>query len=158
MSNHISVNNGAIETFEIETPPDIFFPGAVMMARKLYIAAAAGLVSLAASALGSPPDAKAAGDSVSQSLKPIVVNTWAFTEATATAWRAVSGGASALDAVEVRLNHATLFMCQLSLYGIFLNLRFVCRQDVPNVKTFNAMAPSGSEEAPTNQARQLWTQ
>ena len=112
MSNHISVNNGAIETFEIETPPDIFFPGAVMTARKLYIAAAAGLVSLAASALGLSPDAKAADDSVSQNLKPIVVNTWAFTEATATAWRAVSGGASALDAVEVRGKHATLFMCQ----------------------------------------------
>ena len=83
-----------------------------MTARKLYIAAAAGIVSLAASALGVSPDAKAEGDSVSQNLKPIVVNTWAFTEATATAWRAVSGGASALDAVEVRGNHATLFMCQ----------------------------------------------
>ena len=150
MSNHTSVNNGAIETFEIETPPDKFFPGAVMTTRKLYIAAAAGLVSLAASALGVSPDAKAEGDSVSQSLKPIVVNTWAFTEATATAWRAVSGGASALDAVEVRRNHATA--------STTFSSNFVCRQDVPNVKTFNATAPLGSEGAQTNPARRLWTQ
>ena len=84
------------------------------MTRRLYIAAAAGLVSLAASALGVSPDAKAEGASISQSLKPIVVNTWAFTEATSTAWRAVSGGASALDAVEVRGNNATSFMWQYS--------------------------------------------
>ena len=80
------------------------------MTRKLYVAAAAGLFSLASSALGIYPNAKAAGDSVSQSLKPIVVNTWAFKEATATAWKAVSGGASALDAVEVCvLNHQTTY-------------------------------------------------
>ena len=75
------------------------------MTRKLYIAAAAGLFSLAASALGVSPNAKPAADAVTQNLKPIVVNTWAFKEATATAWKAVSGGASALDAVEVSVNH-----------------------------------------------------
>ena len=75
------------------------------MTRKLYIAAAAGLFSLAASALGVSPNAKPVADSVTQNLKPIVVNTWAFKEATATAWKAVSGGASALDAVEVSVNH-----------------------------------------------------
>ena len=83
------------------------------MTRKLYIAAAAGLFSLAASALGINPNVKAAGDSVSQSLKPIVVNTWAFKEATATAWKAVSGGASALDAVEVCGNHLDIWVKQL---------------------------------------------
>ena len=71
------------------------------MTRKLYIAAAAGLFSLAASALGVSVNAEAAGDTVTQNLKPIVVNTWPFKEATATAWKALSGGASALDAVEV---------------------------------------------------------
>ena len=71
------------------------------MTRKLYIAAAAGLFSLAASALGVSVKAEAAGDTVTQNLKPIVVNTWPFKEATATAWKALSGGASALDAVEV---------------------------------------------------------
>ena len=99
-----NVNNGTIETFEIRTPPNLPFHGADMT-RKLYIAAAAGLFSLAASALGVSPNAKPVADSVTQNLKPIVVNTWAFKEATATAWKAVSGGASALDAVEVSVNH-----------------------------------------------------
>ena len=92
------------------------------MTRKLYIAAAAGLFGLAASALGMNPNAKAASDSVSQSLKPIVVNTWAFKEATATAWKAVSGGASALDAVEVCVNHQTILNYQLFLCK-FISIR-----------------------------------
>ena len=31
---------------------------------------------------------------------PIVVNTWAFTQATEAAWQVLTGGGSALDAVE----------------------------------------------------------
>ena len=90
------------------------------MTRKLSIAAAAGLFSLAAaSTLGVSANAGvAAGESAavtSKSLKPIVVNTWAFKEATATAWKAVSGGASALDAVEVCVNHQTILNYQLFL-------------------------------------------
>ena len=82
------------------------------MTRKHYIAAA-GLFSLAASAFGVSSVSEAAMgedsvsrkvDTVSRDLKPIAVNTWAFKEATATAWKALSGGASALDAVEVRVS------------------------------------------------------
>ena len=88
------------------------------MTRKLSIAAAAGLFSLAAaSTLGVSANAGVAGESAAvvtkSSLKPIVVNTWAFKEATATAWKAVSGGASALDAVEVCLNLYVDLLCKM---------------------------------------------
>ena len=75
------------------------------MTRKHYFATA-GLFSLAASAFGilsvtEDSSVSRKVDAVPRDLRPIAVNTWAFKEATATAWKALSGGASALDAVEV---------------------------------------------------------
>jgi N4-(beta-N-acetylglucosaminyl)-L-asparaginase len=69
-----------------------------MWSKLLYFAAAAGLCTLA-------------GSSESTSASPIVINTWPFTEATASAWTELHKGSSALDAIEAGCSRCEDLQC-----------------------------------------------